>query len=260
MQRRTFLGSTCLAGAAALGTMAGTAPGGEAGGKQYLELRQYRLADADARGRFEAFLAKAAVPAWNAAGVQPVGVFAYLDDSSPDLFVLLPYASAEQVLEVRRKAWAQILANQEVADIVGAPKASPAYQRIESSLMLAFDGMPRVQAPEKTDGRIFQLRIYESHSQAKAFKKVEMFNEGGEIAIFHAAGMTPVFFGETLIGPKLPNLTYMLTFPDTDTQKAAWKKFTSHPDWKTLSKDPKYADTVSNITNILLRPAACSQI
>jgi len=276
MQRRTFLGSTWLAGAAALGSVASNAQAGEAenpqgseaaapperkvSNKQYLELRQYHMTDADARGRFEDFLGKAAIPAWNEAGVRQVGVFAYLDDSSPDLFVLLPYASADQVVEVRRKAWAAILGNQEVADVVGAPKAKPAYQRIESRFMLAFDGVPEVQVPEKTEGRLFQLRTYESHSQAKAFKKVEMFNEGGELDIFRAVGMAPVFFGETLIGPNLPNLTYMLTFPDTDAQKTAWKKFLAHPKWKVLSKAAEYVDTVSHITNIMLRPAACSQI
>jgi len=260
MQRRTFLESTCLAGAAALGSVAGAVHGGEAGGKQYLELRQYHMTDAEARGRFEGFLAKAAIPAWNEAGIRQVGVFAYLDDSSPDLFVLLPYDSCRQIVEVRRSAWAKILDNPEAADVVGAPKTKPAYGRIESRLMLAFDRVPRVQAPEKTDGRIFQLRTYESHSQAKAFKKIEMFNEGGEIDIFYASGMTPVFFGETLIGPNLPNLTYMLTFPDADAQKAAWKKFLASPQWKALSKAPEYADTVSDIANIVLRPAACSQI
>jgi len=32
------------------------------------------------------------------------------------------------------------------------------------------------------------------------------------IAIFRRAGLQPVFFGETLIGAKMPNLTYMLVF------------------------------------------------
>ncbi len=33
-----------------------------------------------------------------------------------------------------------------------------------------------------------------------------------------------------------------------------------HPDWKKLRADPKYKNTVSAITNIMLRPAACSQV
>ena len=57
--------------------------------------------------------------------------------------------------------------------------------------------------------RILELRIYESHSTKAGQKKIEMFNEGGEIAIFRKTGLRPVFFGETLIGPLMPNLTYM---------------------------------------------------
>jgi len=260
MQRRAFLGNACAAGAAAVGAMAGGARAAEIANKQYLDLRLVRLPDAAHRERFEAFLAKAAIPAWNRAGVSRVGVFADLEGKNEDLRILLPYASAADVVAVRRKAWPEILARADVADVVRAEKKAPAYTRIESSLMLAFDGVPKIEVPEKTPGRIFQLRTYESHSQAKALKKVEMFNEGGELAIFREVGMNPVFFGETLIGPLLPNLTYMLTFKTMDDKNAAWKKFLAHPNWKKLSKDPAYKDTVSTITNLMLKAASCSQI
>ena len=72
--------------------------------------------------------------------------------------------------------------------------------------------------------------------------------------------MQPVFFGETLVGTKLPNLTYMLVFDDMDARKANWAKFLADPAWKKLRSDPAYKDTVSNITNIFLRPAPFSQI
>jgi hypothetical protein len=72
--------------------------------------------------------------------------------------------------------------------------------------------------------------------------------------------MDPVFFGESLIGPKLPNLTYMLGFDDMDAKEKAWSKFRVDPDWLKLKANTYYKDTVSNITNIMLRPASCSQI
>ena len=93
-----------------------------------------------------------------------------------------------------------------------------------------------------------------------AKRKIEMFNEGGEIALFRAAGMNPVFFGESIIGSKMPNLTYMLGFDDPEAQETGWKKFLDDPEWKKLSSDPYYEDTVSNITNLMLRPAESSQI
>ncbi|HSV99469.1 MAG TPA: NIPSNAP family protein [Sedimentisphaerales bacterium] len=91
-------------------------------------------------------------------------------------------------------------------------------------------------------------------------KKVEMFNEGVEIAIFRKTGLNPVMFGETIIGSNLPNLTYMLAFKDMAERDQRWQVFRDDPDWKKLSADPAYKDTVSNITDIILRPTEYSQI
>ena len=38
-----------------------------------------------------------------------------------------------------------------------------------------------------------------------------MFNDA-EAGIFKRLGMQPVFFGETIVGSNMPNLTYMVTF------------------------------------------------
>ncbi|HID23803.1 MAG TPA: NIPSNAP family protein, partial [Planctomycetaceae bacterium] len=108
--------------------------------------------------------------------------------------------------------------------------------------------------------RIFELRTYESHSVKAGKKKVEMFNQGGEIAIFQKTGLQPVFFAETIIGPQMPNLTYMLAFDDMAARDAAWNRFIRDPDWEKLKADPQYKDTVSNITDVILRPAPYSQV
>jgi len=82
-----------------------------------------------------------------------------------------------------------------------------------------------------------------------------MFNEGGELKIFRDTGLRPVFFGETLFGQLMPNLTYMLAFSDMAEQI-----FKADERWDTLRKLEKYKDTVLNITDFILRPARCSQI
>jgi hypothetical protein len=123
--------------------------------------------------------------------------------------------------------------------------------------------MPVVEAPTtaaENRPRIFELRVYESHSEPAAVRKVEMFNEGGEIAIFRKTGLTPVFFGETIIGPQMPNLTYMLTFADMVERARAWDTFIVDPDWIAIRDDPYYRDTVSNITDFILRPLPFSQV
>jgi hypothetical protein len=140
--------------------------------------------------------------------------------------------------------------------------SDPAFVRAESSLLRTFEAMPAVEpsAGAGTGGRrIFEMRTYESHSDRAALNKLKMFN-AGEIPIFRRTGLTPVFFGETVIGAKMPSLTYMLTFPDMTARDAAWSSFGKDPDWKALSNDPQYRDNVSAITDIILQPASYSQI
>ncbi len=88
-----------------------------------------------------------------------------------------------------------------------------------------------------------------------------MFHHG-EFGIFQKTGLTPVFFADCLIGSRMPRLTYMLTFADHAELETAWDRFSKDPEWKTLSTSPRYASEpiVSNIDNLILRPANSSQI
>jgi len=260
MQRRGFLGAVGAAGAAAMGMTAEAAGAAGAAKKQYLELRLYRCDAGAMREGLETFLGKVAIPAWNRAGIKPVGVFGMTDGTSADLYVLLPHESIESFAAAPHRVWADAAYQKDGAAFLDTPKKEPPYKRIESSLMLAFDGIPKVEVPATKETRLFQLRIYESHCAERAMRKMEMFNTGGELDLFRRTGMNPVFFGQSLIGTKLPNLTYMLGFDDVAAKEVAWKTFGGHPEWKKMRSEPKYKDTVSNITNIMLRPGACSQI
>jgi hypothetical protein len=259
MKRREFLAASCIAGAAGLSGMA-SAAGESAGAKQYLELRHYELASAEKQKAFDDFLAKAAIPALNRLGIAPVGVFKMANDEDANLWVLIPHNSLESVAGANTKMLADKQYQKAGSSVLNCPKKDPAYQRVASSLLLAFDKCPKVEVPSKKDSRLFQLRIYESHNTTKAKRKIEMFNKAGEIALFRRTGLNPVFFGESIIGGKIPNLTYMVGFDDTDAKEKAWATFIAHPKWKKMSSDPYYKDTVSNITNLVLRPTAASQI
>jgi hypothetical protein len=260
MKRREFVAASCLAGLAPLG-MAGTARGWNVPSSNELyDLRLYHFEAGPKRKLFEDFLREAAIPALNRIGIEPVGAFGMREGDCPDVYVLLPHKSPESLITLVDK-----LADDDAfvaagAEFLDAPFDDPAYLRYESSLSIAFDGHPKLTVPSTKDSRILQLRIYESHSTERAQKKIEMFNDGGEIEIFHRTGLHPVFFGETLIGTKLPNLTYMLGFDDEAALEAGWDAFRSDPGWLRLKANPEYEETVSNITNILLRPAAGSQI
>ncbi|HMH13641.1 MAG TPA: NIPSNAP family protein [Edaphobacter sp.] len=127
-------------------------------------------------------------------------------------------------------------------------------------MLSAFAGWPKVVTPKK-EKRIFQLRTYESPSQVAHTRKIQMFNES-EIEIFARTGLTPVFFGNTVIGTRMPSLTYMLVFADTTELIEKWKAFSADPAWKELSHRPGNTDAeiVSNISNLYLSPLSCSQI
>ena len=146
-----------------------------------------------------------------------------------------------------------------------APASTPPYIRIESTLLRAFPGYPKVTPPASAASkgkRIYQLRQYQSPTNMDHVRKVEMFHNG-EFGIFAKAGATGVFYADALVGPNLPNLTYMLSFPDMASLEADWEKFSADPDWKKLSADPKFnldPPTVSNVTSLVLRPLACSQV
>jgi hypothetical protein len=257
MDRREFLGASCVAGAALAG---GAAAAQQAQPTQYLELRHYLVDAGEKRVRLDAFLADVAIPALNRIGIRPVGVFGQADPKKGDLYVLLPHNDLASVATTTQRLLADEEFVKKGAAALELPKNDPLYKRVESTLMVGFKECPRVETAVKADTRLFQLRIYESHSLKKGQMKIHMFNEGGEIALFRKCGMQPVFFGETLVGTKMPNLTYMLVFENETAQKANWKKFIDSPEWKALSRKPIYRDTVSRITNIILRPTSYSQV
>jgi hypothetical protein len=231
----------------------------------YYELRRFQLRNGPMGKRLDEFLAHRAVPALNLYGVQPVGVFTgVLGDTNPVVYALLRHTSLESIVAVR--AW--LAADQEFqragAHYFDVPATDPSYVRAESWLLVAFDGMLEIELPPgagTTAPRLFELRRYESHSEAALRRKIEMFNTR-EIAIFRRTGLRPVFFGETLIGSRLPNLTYLLAFEDMAARADSWATFRADPEWKQLWSTPGLTDAeiVSNVTSVILRPAPYSQI
>ena len=135
---------------------------------------------------------------------------------------------------------------------------------MESWLLSAFPGWPKLTPPPGAGTkakRILQLRTYESPSNGDHVRKVEMFHSG-EFEIFLKAGFHPVFFGDTLIGSRMPSLTYMVSFADQAELEAKWNLFRDDPNWKKLSSSPRYASDqiVTTISNLILSPLGCSQV
>ncbi|MEA3364969.1 MAG: NIPSNAP family protein, partial [Candidatus Hydrogenedentes bacterium] len=235
--RRSFLTITAGAGAASMTGIERASAGQDRPDREYYELRAYELETGAQKAGLLAFWGEAAIPAYNRIAVNPLGVFVVPEALSP-VYVLLPHASLESVATATDKLLKDDEFLTKGAAFLDAPADNPAYKRIGSRLLEAFTGMPKLERPAESPTRVFQLRTYESPSMKTGKKKIEMFNTA-EIAIFRKVGLNPVFFGESLIGTKLPNLTYMLGFENADAQKTAWDAFRADPDWLELSAKPE---------------------
>jgi hypothetical protein len=246
--------------------MAGVALSGEGRAmaqpsREFYLLRKYTLQTGAQLQLTQDYFANALIPALNRMGMTPVGAFKLdIGPETPTYYLLIPGKSVEGLaaVDARLAEDAEFLTAS--AAFWAAPASAPAFARVESSLLSAFAGWPKLAVP-KTAKRIFQLRTYESASDAAHIRKVKMFNDA-EIAIFVRTGLAPVFFGDTLVGSRMPSLTYMLTFADVADLNAKWSVFVADPEWKELSKKPGNTDPeiVSNISNLYLSPLSCSQI
>jgi hypothetical protein len=233
--------------------------------QDYYELRRYQLRNGPQGRRLEAYLGEVLIPALNLRGVEPVGAFtSLLGDRHPAVYTLTRHPSLEALLAVQSWLAAEPDLQRAGAAFLDAPATDPSFLGYETSLLLSFQAMPLLEVPlaaRENRARIYELRRYESHSDRALRKKIEMFN-GGEIAIFRRVGLTPVFFGETLIGPRMPSLTYLLAFDDLAARDRCWTAFREDPEWKRLWSTPGLTDPeiVSSTQAVLLRPAPCSQI
>jgi hypothetical protein len=230
--------------------------------QEFYELRTYTLKNETQEQLVQQYFQSAAIPALNRLGSKNVGVFKEMrPQGQTRIFVIIPYKSVEDFMKTKDRLSNDATYMSAASAYLNAPATEPAYDRIESSLLKAFAHMPKLEIPEKKD-RIFELRRYESASENAGKTKIAVFNDAGEIDIFKKVGLTPVFFGETIIGSMMPNLTYMITFDDMAEHDRNWKTFGGDPKWKEIKAVPEYADAkiVSRITATFLVPYPFSQI
>jgi len=262
MKRRWFVKSSLLGSAALAMTPVVSNAKSSADSTEYFELRIYNIKYDYQQTLVEDYLKNAEIPALNRAGVKHVGVFTEMVyNRHARIIVIVQYKNLEQFNVVSDSFNGDEEYKTKGAAYLNPPVKKPAYERIESSLLKAFSHMPAMSVPEN-NFRIFELRQYQSVSEGTSKRKIDMFNNQGEIEIFKRLGFKPVFFGETVIGAERPNLTYMLTFEGLVEKDAHWKAFGDDAEWKKIKSLPQNADSeiVSKITSINMAPTDYSQI
>jgi hypothetical protein len=269
MERRKLLSSSLAASALALSgssfsQQAVQTPSATAGREYYL-LRRYQLLWGPQVRAAHNFFRDALVPALNRLGIKPVGVFnARIGPDTPAIYVLLPCTSLEMLANLEEHLAQDSEYLKAGAAFLNAPSLQPSYVRVQATLLRALEGWPKLILPAATaqhGPRLFELRTYENLTDQDHKRKIEMIN-AGYYDIFQKAGFWQIFYGDTLVGARMPDLTYMLGFSDMAERDKNWAAFFASPAWKSLSTLPRYTfeDIVSKVSNIVLSPADYSQI
>lgn len=228
--------------------------------RQYYEIRIYHLSDKSQEAKIDSYLKNSYIPALHRAGILKAGVFKPVETDTAygkRVYLFIPFSSVEQFVNLQAKLDKDNAYIQSGKEFTDAPYNEPPFNRYQSILLKAFEYMPVFRAPvhpTPPSERIYELRDYESATDAKAVKKIEMFNQGGEMKLFEKLGFNAVFFGEVLMGSSKPNLMYMISFPDIKSREDHWTTFRNDPEWKRMSGLEEYKNTVSKVKYFLLHP------
>lgn len=228
--------------------------------KEFYQIKTYNLKSNAQLNVTENFLKDAYLPALKRIGIKAVGVFkpkTFSLDSITKLIVVIPFKSPKQFFELDQKLAKDQVYLQAGANYINAKYNQAPYERIESVLLTAFSNHPYITLPKldsPRSGRVYELRSYESATEAIYNTKVDMFIGGEESKIFDRLEFNPVFYGEVVSGGKMPNLMYLTTFANQESRDAHWKAFVDSPEWKALLKMEKYKNTISHMDILFLYP------
>jgi hypothetical protein len=232
--------------------------------QEYYEMKVYRIKGTSQETRVDAYLKDAYLPALHRAGIPVIGVFKPIETDTAYgklVYVFIPFKTLDQYAQLSDKLSKDQVYVQAGKEFIDAPFNDPPFVRYESILSIAFSNMPQFRAPSFSTPnaeRIYEYRSYESATEAKAAKKIQMFNEGGEIGIFESVGANAVFYAKVLNGSLMPRLIYMTTYANMKTHDECWAKFRNHPDWKRISGLEEYKNTTSKTNAYLLHPTSYS--
>lgn len=235
--------------------------------QEFFAIRIYELKSAQQEARIDTFLQQAFLPALHRRHLTGIGVFKAIDNDTAAIrrvYVFIPLKDLDQFASLADDLLkdAQYLADGR--SYLTSTYDDPPYIRMENILLKSFPDMPQHAAPWARQpfsaDRIYELRSYEGPSENYFANKVQMFNQGGEIALFDKLGFHAVFYASVLSGAHMPNLMYMTSFDNMAAREAHWKTFGADPTWKSLSSLPEYQHNVSHIDIVFLHPAPYSEL
>jgi hypothetical protein len=260
MDRRSFVHA--LGGASMLAAM-GPSAAAQTGGRRtrYYRLAFFYLRMGDQAARLNQFFT-GQMPFLTRLTPGPVGVFqVFVGEHMPAMMYLSGYPNLGDLEAAIRKAQADSGYQKAVAELEQG--AEQPYNRVDTVLLEATDYSPEiVPLKEKPKApRIFELRVYQSPTLRQARLVHERF-AGPEIKIFHRVGIHPILYSSTVVGPKMPNLTYLTPFSTLADREKAWEAFGADAEWAKVRKESidRGGQIVSQIDITLLRPTDYSPL
>jgi hypothetical protein len=252
-----------LGGAGLLAAASGGALRGAPAGRKtnYYLFQQYSLKAGSQVDRLHAYLSEGFLPAANKFDSGPKIVLeAVMAPHFPLVAVFWGVSSLETLQGAQSRLHGD--ASYQKAVTTWESGSEPPYEEYSQSILKVTDyGADAPALPKPKSPRFYELRTYHAPTSWQLAALHERFSTS-EIGIFHRTGIHPVLYTETLYGPNMPNLTYLIPFDSQAAREAAWAAFQADPEWIKVRKasidKSGQINAVSNIS--LFRATAYSPI
>jgi hypothetical protein len=227
----------------------------------YFEFYYIHMQNGSQTPRMAKWLENRLLPICQKQGFGPMGFFnVTLGASLPTALIIFTYPSLAEM----ETHWGKLNSDPDYASaITEVEKDEPAFYRTEAMLLRSTPFCPPFAATPAGDPphKLYELRIYESPTNRQLGYLHDRF-AGGEIDIFHKSGIHPVLYANTIFGPNIPNLTYLIPFESETHREKAWAAFNADPDWVKIRADSiqRGGEIVRNITTMFLTPASFSML
>ncbi len=259
MKRRSFME---LLGGMGMLTMPAPGVGAEEQKTKVYLLQSFELRHGTQLARIHDYLSKFSLPALNKAHSGPKLVLeALVAQHIPQVVMLMGFESFEQLWELKRT----LGQDQDLQKAFEAWQEGPEppFERQSNVLLEATRYSPDIVPLENPPAapRIFELRVYHSPTWRQLLALHERF-AGPEIKIFERVGVHPLLYSSTVIGPNMPNLTYLTPFENLAARDKAWAAFGADPEWIKVRKESvdQHGQIVSEIQISLFRATPYSPV
>ncbi|MCP5120308.1 MAG: hypothetical protein GY953_56660 [bacterium] len=199
-------------------------------------------------GRFHEFAKNTLLPMLASIHTGPRIVFeAIVAEHMPQVATIFGVSSMDEYFRIHEK----MASDEEFIRAFAAWEDGPEQpaEHYSSTLLEATDYSPAIDSDARaTEPGIFELRVYHSPSQRQLAALNERF-AGPEIRIFHRVDIHPLFYSETVFGPWMPSLVYLIPFASLAERERAWSAFAADPDWRKVRQES--IDRHGNIASVV---------